>query len=188
LKAKNKDRKYSRKQGQSMIEFALSLPFLLLILVSILFFGRYFLIAQVLLHAAQEGAKVASRTPNLNDADVRDMVRGFSTSGAQANTNSAIYTALASAHLLSQGSSGDMPTGSKVEILPWDSDGTTGNTTPPGTVEVRIDYPFQLLGSPFGGPRRTVAIAMSFNSAPIKFLNFTISERAVAAQEIYQQN
>ncbi len=40
-----------------MIEMALSFPFLLLLLVAILFFGRYFLITQVLLYAAQEGAE-----------------------------------------------------------------------------------------------------------------------------------
>ncbi len=181
------------QSGQSMIEFALSMPFLLLILVSILFFGRYFLIAQVLLYAAQQGAKVASSTANLSDDTTRNMVRGFTagSAGTEANNTSVIYTALASANLLSQSNSGNLPSGSKVEILPWDSDGSTSDTLPSGVVGVRIDYPFQLIGNPFNtsGPSWTVGIAQTFtnNGSPLDFFNFTITERAVAAQQIYQQ-
>jgi TadE-like protein len=181
------------QSGQSMIEFALSIPFLLLILVSILFFGRYFLITQVLLYAAQQGAKVASSTANLTDDNTRNNIRGFFTGsgGGEANNTSVIYTALASANLLSKGNSGDLPIGAKVEILPWDSNGSTSDTIPAGTVEVRIDYPFQLIGSPFNssGPNWTVGIAMTLtnNGSPLDFFNFIISQRAVAAQQIYQQ-
>lgn len=171
-----------------MIEFALATPFVLLILISILFFGRYFLVAQVLLHAAQEGARVASSIPNLSDETTRDNVRGFSTAGTQVNSQSVIYATIASAGLLSQGNTGNMPPGSRVEILPWDADGTTADITPPGTVQVRIDYPFQLVGNPFTGPTQQVSVAMSLGTgAPIKFSNFTISQRVVSAQEIYQQ-
>src|SRR5271170_1151628 len=139
-------RKQKGARGQSMVEFALSVPFLLLILVSVVFFGRYFLIAQVLLSAAQEGAKIAARTPNLSDPNVRDMVRGFSVTGAEVSPNSVIYGALASANLLSGTISGNMPPGSQVEILPWDA--TASDTIPPpGTLAVKIAYPFQLLGN-----------------------------------------
>jgi Flp pilus assembly protein TadG len=174
-----------------MIEFALSMPFLLLIVIGIMYFGRYLLIAQTLLYAAQEGVRVAAKTPNLADEGTRDTIRGFSTSGTTVNTNSVIYTALASAKLLSQGISGDMPTGSRVEILPWDSDGTAADTIPPGTVAVRIDYPFQLIGNAFNPSKtQTISIAMAFQGqgTPVKFLNFTVSQRAVAAEEIYQAN
>jgi Flp pilus assembly protein TadG len=188
---------YSKRQkGQAMIEFALSIMFLLLILFSVLYFGRYFLISQVLLFAAQEGAKIAARTPNLSDNTTRDMVRGFSTNGAETNPNSVIYTALASAGLLSQpvsGStpptSGNMPPGSSIQILPWDAGST--NTIPPGTVAVVITYPFELVGNPFTGassnPVKSVALAMSFSQPPIQFPNFNISQQAVAAEEVYQQ-
>jgi len=172
-----------------MVEFALATPFLLLLFVGILYFGRYFLISQILLYAAQEGAKVASRTPNLNDPDVRDSLRGFASGGVSSNTNSPIYASLAAAKLLSLGNSGDLPPTAKVEILPWDSDGSAGdNSLPPGTVGVRIDYPMQLMGNPFKGPSQSVNIAMSMKGSnpPVKFLNFTITQRAVSSQEIYQ--
>ena len=176
-------------KGQAMIEFALAIPFLLLILFSVLYFGRYFLVSQVLLFAAQEGAKIASRTPGLSNNSTRDMVRGFTTGGAAANTNSVIYTALASAGLLSQTNSGSMPPGSSIQILPWD--GASGTAIPAGTVAVNITYPFQLLGNPFTGQStgsvQSVAVAMSFTAPALKFPNFKISQQAVAAEEVYQQ-
>ena len=178
-------------RGQSMVEFAFALPFLIFILVSIVFFGRYFLIAQVLLSAAQEAAKVAARTPNLNDPAVRDTVRGFTTTGAAVNPNSVIYGALASARLLSNTISGDMPPGSLVEILPWDA--TSADTIPPpGTVAVKVAYPFQLMGNPFQPTQQPSVIVglYTVNAATqgIHFNNFVISEQATAGQEIYQQD
>lgn len=174
-----------------MVEFALAIPFLLLILIAIMYFGRAFLVSQVLLNAAQEGARVASRTPNLNDSAVRDMVRGFSVGGSGINENSVIFANVASARLLSNGATGDLPAGASIKILPWDADGSAGDTTPPGTVAVRIEYPFQLIGSPFvaGDPAPDIAIATSIDGsgAPVSFVNFTISERAVASQEVYQE-
>lgn len=177
-----------------MIEFALSIPFFLLVLFAIIYFGRYYFITQILLSAAQEGAKVACRTPNLGTDANRDAIRGFSTTGSAINTNSIIYAALASARLLSQGNTGDMPAGSRVEILPWDSDGTASDTIPAGTVEVRIDYPFEVAGNPFTTSIATnpnaFAIAMTTDGSrpPFTLPNFTITQRAVAAQEIYQSN
>jgi hypothetical protein len=172
-----------------MIEFALSFPFLLFMLVSILYFGRYFLIAQVLLAAAQEGAKIAARTPNLSDDNVRDMLRGFTKYGVETNPNSVIYGALASANLLSGTISGNMPPGSQVEILPWDQ--TVGDILPPpGTIAVKIAYPFQFLGSNLGNPfSGNVAIAFTVDGSKPAFVfpNFTISQQVTAAQEIYQQ-
>ncbi len=165
-----------------MVEFALSIPLLLIILFGVIYYGQVFLISQILLYAAQEGAKVASRTPNLSNSSVRDTVRGFTTSGSPINTASVIYSALSSSMLLSQGNTGTMPAGSRVEILPWDSDGTPADQTPAGTVGVRISYPFQ-----FPGNNLTVAIATSTSGGtPMSFLGFTITERAIASQEIYQ--
>jgi Flp pilus assembly protein TadG len=175
-----------------MVEFGLAIPFLMLIFVSILFFGRYFLMAQTVLYAAQEGAKLASRTPNLTDADTRSQVRGFNTSGGELNPQSVIYTALGAANLLSHGMTGDLPSGAKVEILPWDSDGSTAdNALAPGTVQVRVDYPFALLANPFGTSaiaNQSIGIAMTADGSgrPVQFNNFTMTQRATAAWEIYQ--
>ncbi|MGH2508856.1 MAG: TadE/TadG family type IV pilus assembly protein [Ktedonobacteraceae bacterium] len=172
------------RAGQSMIEFALSMPFLMLILVAVVFFGRYFTVAQVMLNAAQEGAKVASRTANLSDEETRDLVRGFTTTGGGVNPNSVIYRALGSARLLSQQTTGDLPPGSSVLIMPFDQD---DGTTPPGAVSVKISYPFQLLGNPFQGASKNVAINMSLGkNQSFVFPNFTIVQQAVAADEIYQ--
>ena len=174
-----------------MVELALSMPFLMLLFVAMLFFGRYFLIAQTLLYAAQEGAKMASRTPNLSDPDVRTMIKGFSSGGAQAN-GSLISAALGSANLLSNGTSGNLPEGAKIEILPWESDGSVADgLVPAGTVQVRIDYPFGLLANPFKTnaiASQSVGVAMTANGSgrPVQFHNFMISQRATAAWEIYQ--
>jgi Flp pilus assembly protein TadG len=186
-----KSRIDKRRRGQSMVEFAFALPLLIFILVSIVFFGRYFLIAQVLLSAAQEAAKIAARTPNLNDPAVRDTVRGFTTGGTAVNPNSVLYGALASARLLSNTISGDMPPGSSVEILPWDAT-ATDTIPPPGTVAVKVSYPFQLFGNPFQPVQQPNVIVGLYTAngltQGIKFKNFIISEQATAGQEIYQQD
>ena len=141
-----------------------------------------------MLYSAQETAKIAARTPNLSDDATREMIRGFTTTGGGANPNALAYSALGAARLLSQTTTGNMPPGSVVEILPWDA--SAGDTLPPaGTIAVRIDYPYQLLGNPFQGASKSVAIATTVQGPPqaTTFLNFTISEKAVAAQEVYQQ-
>jgi hypothetical protein len=175
-----------------MVELAVSMPFLMLIFIAILFFGRYFLMAQTILYAAEEGAKLASRTANLTDPDTRAQVRGFTASGGQLNSLSLVYRALGAANLLSNGQTGDLPPGAKVEILPWDSDGSAADSSlPPGTVQMRIDYPFSLLANPFGASAvvsQNVAVAMTANGSgrAVQFKNFIISQRATAAWEIYQ--
>jgi TadE-like protein len=180
-----------KARGQVMVELAIAMPFLMLIFIAILFFGRYFLVAQTLLYAAEEGAKLASRTPNLTDADTRSQVRGFN-GGASVNAQSLIYRALGSANLLSNGQTGDLPPGAKVEILPWDSDGSaTDSAVPVGTVQVRIDYPFALVANPFGTSSvasQQVAVAMTADGSgrPVQFHNFTVTQRATAAWEVYQ--
>jgi len=174
-----------------MVEFALAIPLLLLVLLAIVYFGRVFFVSQVLLHAAQEGARIASRTPGLNDAATRDMVRGFSVSGAGINQNSVIFADLASGRLLSQGVSGDLPPGSKVKILPWDADGSASDMVPPGTIAVRIQYPFHLAGGTFdttdGAAPIAIATSIDGSGGPVPFTNFTISQQATVSQEIYQE-
>lgn len=167
-----------------MVEFGIAMPYLMLILVAVVFFGRYFTVAQVMLNAAQEGAKVASRTPNLSDDETRDLVRGFTVGGAMANPNSVIYRALGAANLLSSQNTGNLPSGASVLIMPYDFD---DGTTPPGAVSVKISYPFQLLGNPFTGPSLNVAVNMSLgHNQSFVFPNFTITQQAIAADEVYQ--
>lgn len=172
-----------------MVEFALCSTVLFLIMFAIMFFGRYYLVSQVLLYAAQEGVKIASRTPNLSNAQVRDGIRGFAGKAAF-NPSSPIYVALGSANLLSNNNTGNLPNGAKIEILPWDSDGTAADTIPPGTIGVRIDYPFQLCGNVFSGaPSQVIGVWLTLDQqkgSAVTFNNFTLTQRAIAAQEIYQ--
>lgn len=176
--------------GQAMVEFALAIPFLLLMMLSIIYFGRMYYVTQTVLYAAQEGARTAARVPGLRNPAVRDLVRGFSVDGQEVNPDSIIYVALASARLLSSGTSGHLPPGARVKILPWDSDGSEADYTPPGTISVAIEYPFQLLGNPFtdaGAPELQIAMAAQGQGQPVPFYNMRISERATVSQEIYQE-
>lgn len=185
---------HTRSQsGQSLVEFALAFPFVLLCFLAIVYFGKAFLVSQTVSYAAQEGARIAARTPGLSDPAIRDRVRGFTTGGSASNINSVIYSQLAGAHLLSDGISGDLPPGSTVKILPWDSDGSADDAVPNGTVAVRIVYPYSLLINPFtgtaGGETTSVALQLSAEdtATPVPFPDFAISEKATAAQEIYQE-
>ena len=189
----------SRSNGQSLVEFALAIPFLLLCVIGVIYFGRAFFTAQVLAYAAEVGARQAATIPNLSDSTVRDYVRGFNSGsgGTQTNSNSVIYTALGAANLLSNGTTGDLPPGAQVKILlpqaagGGDSDGTVQDFVAPGTVGVRIDYPFSLLINPFTGKSAgevsSVSIALTADSSntPVAFPDFKMSEKAVVAQEVY---
>lgn len=179
--------------GQSLVEFALAIPFLLLCIIAIVYFGKAFLVSQTLAYAAQEGARVAARTPGLSDLSVRERVRGFTSGGGGSNPDSVVYAAMSGARLLSDGTTGDLPSGAVVKILPWDGDGSTEDFVPAGTVAVRITYPYSLLINPFtgraAGQTTEVAIQLSAedNATPVPFPDFAISEKATAAQEIYQE-
>lgn len=170
-----------RNRGQSMVEFALSLPLVLLLLVATMYFGRAFYVKQIVTMAAQEGTRMIARVPGLADNGSRDYMRGFTTDGQAINTNSPIYIALAAGHLLDgpNGTSGNLPAGSHIEVLPWDNSSVN---LAPGTVSVKIDYPFTFVGgSNFG----TIRIWSGPDGAAIPFANTLISEQAVAAQEVY---
>lgn len=195
--AKQKNRSLRAPQtGQSLVEFAFAIPFLLLCVVAIIYFGRAFYVSQILSYAAQEGARAAASMPNLNDPTVRDAVRGFTTSGDASNTNSVIYSILHDANLLSGGAtvaSGSLPASAVVKILPWDGDGSAQDAVPAGTVAVRVDYPFSILINPFTGqsatPVTSISIALTANpaDAPVAFPDFRMSEKATVAQSIYQE-
>ncbi len=169
-----------------MVEFALCIPFLLLFVVAIIYFGKLFYTKQIVIMAAQEGVRLSSRLPNLSDSGNRDYVRGFSVSGQAINIDSPIYRAMAAGHLLSgvNGESGDLPAGSAVEILPWDD---TSANLPAGVISVRIKYPFAFASSPtsqseFGS---TFDVYTGPGGSPISFANQLITEQAVASQEVF---
>jgi hypothetical protein len=142
---------------------------------------------------AQEGVRTASRVPNLQDAATRDFVRGFSSSGTAVNTSSIIYQSLGAASLLSNGNTGDLPSGASVKILPWDSDGSVAATVQPGTIGILVEYPFSLLINPFtkqaGTPVTAVSIPLTLDPAApqITFPDFVMTEKAIVSQEVYQQ-
>ncbi len=180
-----------KRHGQSMVEFAFAIPFLLLIIVTIMYFGRVFYIKQTVAMACQEGARIASRTPDLSDVQVRASVTGFTASGDSVNSTSVVAQQLGSARLLSQGSTGSLPPGAKVKVLPFDSDGTADDEIAPGTVAVRIEYPFVFTGNAFTGGAsnfgNSFGVYTGVGGSPISFLDFPISERAVALTEVYQK-
>ncbi len=174
------------------MEFALAIPFILLIIVAIMYFGRVFYIKQTVSLASQEGARVLSRIPDLADPARREFVVGFSQDGTLINPDSVVAAALGSARLLSSQTTGDLPPGSKVRVLPWDASGDPDDNIPPGTIALRIEYPFQFLNNPFssGGTSEfgnSVDVWTGPDGAPVSFLNFPISERTVAMPELYQQ-
>ncbi len=65
-----------RQRGQSLVEFALVLPLLVLILMGILDFGRAFYAYSVVANSAREGARVGVVAPT-TDAEIRAAVRRF---------------------------------------------------------------------------------------------------------------
>jgi Flp pilus assembly protein TadG len=179
-----------RSSGQTLVEFALAVPFLLVVTIAIIYFGQLFYIKQTIVYAVQEAARVCARTPNLQDPTVRGFVCGFDATGTAINSNSVVASILGSANLLSQGNSGNLPNGASIQVLPWDSDGSPASFTPPGTVSVRIVWPFSLFGtqnnSPFGGQSLTIAMTPSPQDNPVTFSFFNMSEKATVTPEVYE--
>jgi Flp pilus assembly protein TadG len=72
----NKKPLYQSQQGQSMIEFALILPLMVLIIVGIFELGRAFFAYIAITNAAREGARIYTFTPNITTYDeIIDTVR-----------------------------------------------------------------------------------------------------------------
>ncbi len=72
-----------QEQGQSILEFALTFPVLLLMLLAIVDFGRAIDALIIVTNATREGARHASVDPSLSVSDiqalVRDQIRGSGT-------------------------------------------------------------------------------------------------------------
>lgn len=138
-------RRKSTNSGQVMLELCLCLPFLLLVISAIFYFGRLFFTQQVVAYAARQGAESLRRVPNIVEPSIRESITGFSTSGRTTFENAPIRRIFSSAGLLSQGNNGDLPPGSKFEVLPFDD--RTHQLSSAGTIGVRIEYPFSFFPS-----------------------------------------
>jgi len=73
------------ERGAVLVEFALTLPLLLFVVVGILDFGWVFQQYQVVTNAAREGARMAV-LPGYAEGDVKSRVAGFLTAGGVAGT------------------------------------------------------------------------------------------------------
>jgi Flp pilus assembly protein TadG len=62
-------KRLSQQQGQSMIEFALILPLMVLVIVGIFELGRAFFAYIAISNAAREGARMYTFTPNITTLD-----------------------------------------------------------------------------------------------------------------------
>ncbi len=71
-------RKSKREKGQSLVEFAIVLPFLLVILAGVLDVGRLYYISVSISDAAAEGAAYAAINPN-NTAEIVARAQAAST-------------------------------------------------------------------------------------------------------------
>jgi Flp pilus assembly protein TadG len=88
---------FKDKKGQSVIEFALVLPILLLVLLGIFEFGRIIMAVNVVNQAAREGARVGAVTENATDTTsfygtIRDRVQVFMDAANLKGTSSVIIT------------------------------------------------------------------------------------------------
>ena len=63
-----------RERGQSLVETAVVFPILLLLLAAIIDFGRAFDAYIILTNAAREGARFGSVNPELEEAEVKQLV------------------------------------------------------------------------------------------------------------------
>lgn len=66
-----------RERGGSAVEFALTVPILLIILIGIFDVGRAFLTKQALTTATREGARMAVAARPVTDAEVTAMVQSY---------------------------------------------------------------------------------------------------------------
>lgn len=158
--------------GQVLVELALAIPFLLMVLFCLFYFGRLFYIKQIMLIACQATAQLASQYPNLNNPSLRNYLRGFTTSGQVINLNSPNYEAFSAANMLSNGNSGNLPPGSQICLMPYDTTNINGIQASPNSVSVVMQYPLNIFGN-----SHNLNIWMG-NGNPLTLNNFTVTEYA----------
>ena len=115
-------RKFGRR-GQAVVEFALVLPLVLMMVISVFEFARAWNIQQVLTDAASEAARVA--VVGSGAGDPKGVI--------EAKVNTAISNALGVAAI----DAGD----ATVEVL-----GAGGGRGEPATVRIELDHQFLFLG------------------------------------------
>jgi Flp pilus assembly protein TadG len=69
------EKKFFNIRGQALVEFAIILPLLLLLVVGIFEFGRYFYNMNNITNVAREGVRFAVVTPNYTQASVESFVK-----------------------------------------------------------------------------------------------------------------
>jgi Flp pilus assembly protein TadG len=74
------------ERGQALLETAITMPLVLLVVVSIFEFGRAYQTYQVVTNAAREGARVAV-LPNANPTEVRSRVTDYLRNGQLGNVD-----------------------------------------------------------------------------------------------------
>jgi Flp pilus assembly protein TadG len=116
------------RRGQAVVEFALVLPLVLILMISVFEFARAWNIQQVLTDAAREGARVA----------VVGSGAGETKAVIDANVNAAIDNALSAA--------GIDPADADPPVLT----GTGGGRGNPATVQLALPYRFTFLGPLMG--------------------------------------
>ena len=79
-------RRRDRSRGQSVVEFALVLPILLLLLAATIDFGRLFYAYVAVENAAKEGALYGARSPLCDDATNVNCARSRTTSPGTSRT------------------------------------------------------------------------------------------------------
>ena len=115
------------RRGQAVVEFALVLPLVLILVISVFEFARAWNIQQVLTDAAREGARVA----------VVGNGAGESAGAIQTNVEAAIDQALSVA--------GIDPSDADLDL-----DGIGGGRGNPATVGLELPYRFSFLGPLMG--------------------------------------
>lgn len=79
------------RRGQSVVEFALVLPILVMIVMGIVEFGRIFMVQQIVTNASREGARTAVLPSSTSD-DVQTTVTNYMSSGGLTGTTNVQMT------------------------------------------------------------------------------------------------
>ena len=83
--------KKNSKRGQSLVEFALIVPILVLLVMGIVEFGRIFMAQQAITNASREGARTGV-LPTSSTSDVESTVNTYMTNAGLTGTSSMTCT------------------------------------------------------------------------------------------------
>ncbi len=114
------------ESGQSLVEFALVVPLLLLLLVGIIEFGHAWSMSQVINYSARQGARMAAVISGQNNGSP-------SSAPPVDSVERVVQRALANANI--------KPEDARIRVLNY-----VGGTDTPVTVRVEVPYRFLLFG------------------------------------------